>query len=78
MIPIANSEPCPSLSHSSLAMIPSEAVNVAEKNLRDILAMAIEHAPPHAAVVVFDTRCELAIALTASKSMNIAVERQRR
>nr|WP_230414216.1 hypothetical protein [Collimonas silvisoli] len=41
-----------------------EAVGAAEKHLRDILSMAIQHAPPHAAMVVSDTRCDLAVALT--------------
>lgn len=42
------------------------AVDVAEQHLRDILSLAFEHAHPHAAVVVFDTRCELALALTTA------------
>ncbi|MGS0743251.1 hypothetical protein ACVBEF_15710 [Glaciimonas sp. GG7] len=44
--------------------IPKQAVDVAEQNLRDILSMSIEHAAPHAAVVVFDARCDLATTLT--------------
>ena len=42
------------------------AVDTAEKHLRDILSIAIEHAHPESAVVVFDTRCALAVALTAA------------
>lgn len=42
------------------------AVDEAERHLRDILSLAFEHAHPHAAVVVFDTRCDLAVALTAA------------
>lgn len=44
--------------------IAVEAIDAAEKHLRDILCLAIRHAPPHAAVVVSDRRCELAVALT--------------
>ncbi|MDE2430475.1 MAG: hypothetical protein KGM99_17260 [Burkholderiales bacterium] len=40
------------------------AIDTAEKHLNDILALAFEHTDQHAAVVVFDTRCELADALT--------------
>lgn len=39
-------------------------ITTAEKHLRDILALAIEYRPPHAALVVWDARCELAITLT--------------
>lgn len=44
--------------------IPAEAVDAAEKHLRDVLAIAFEHTPARAAVVVSDARCGLAIALT--------------
>lgn len=46
--------------------LPSEAIDAATKNVRDILAHAIEYAPPHAAVVVFDTQCELSVALATA------------
>ncbi len=39
-------------------------VCVAERNLNDILTHVFKHAVPHKAVVVFDTGCELARALT--------------
>ncbi len=45
-------------------VLPAEAVDAAEKHLRDVLAIAFEHAHPRTAVVVFDARCGLAIALT--------------
>ncbi|WP_016833670.1 hypothetical protein [Herbaspirillum lusitanum] len=48
----------------SFGTITEEAVDLAQKHLHDILTMAIEHAPPRAAVVVADTRCDLAVALT--------------
>jgi aminopeptidase len=44
--------------------IPRKSVDVAQKHLHDVLSMAIEHAPPRTAVVVADTRCDLAVALT--------------
>ena len=43
--------------------LTEETRDTATKNIRDILTLAIEHSPLHAAVVVFDTQCELAIAL---------------
>lgn len=46
--------------------IPNEALAAAKKNVCDILALALEYSPPHTAVVVFDSRCELALALTAA------------
>ena len=39
-------------------------ITTAEKHLRDILALAIEYRPPHAALVVWDAHCDLAITLT--------------
>lgn len=47
-----------------LSTISEETIVAAENHLRDVLAMAIEYKAPHAAVIVFDTRCELALALT--------------
>lgn len=44
--------------------LPAYAIDDAERHLRDVLAIAFEHASSHAAVVVFDQRCSLAIALT--------------
>lgn len=44
--------------------ITAETIDAAEKHLRDILSIAIEHASPHAAVIVSDARCDLALALT--------------
>ncbi len=37
---------------------------VAERNLNELLTHVFKHAAPHNAVVVFDTRCELATTLT--------------
>jgi hypothetical protein len=44
--------------------ISATDVCVAEKNLNDILTHVFKHAVPHKAVVVFDSDCELASALT--------------
>lgn len=44
--------------------IPADAVDTAEKHLRDILSIAIEHGDQHCALVVADNRSDLAIALT--------------
>jgi hypothetical protein len=46
------------------ATIPDAAIDTAEKNLRDILTLAIEHTPSQSAIVVWDAQCDLAIALT--------------
>ncbi|MFZ6657622.1 hypothetical protein [Undibacterium sp. TJN19] len=46
--------------------LPEAAVISATQHLRDILRDAFEHGPGHAAVVVFDCGCELAVALTAA------------
>lgn len=44
--------------------LPAEAIETAEKHLRDILSFAILHSPQQAAIVVSDTQCPLAVALT--------------
>lgn len=44
--------------------IPSEVIDIAQKHVGDILALAMEHSQAHSAVVVFDAQCELAIGLT--------------
>lgn len=44
--------------------IPKEAVTTATKHLQDILSLAILYSPAQAAVVISDTQCPLAIALT--------------
>lgn len=60
MHPIPAAEPAT----ASFGTIAAESVDVAQKNLHDVLSIAIEHAPPRAALVVADSRCDLAIALT--------------
>jgi aminopeptidase len=49
-----------------VGLMPKEAVDTAEKHLRDILSIAIEHTQQQNAVVVFDLRSELSVALTAA------------
>jgi hypothetical protein len=46
--------------------LSGEIGNVAEKHLRDVLSLAIKHAPEKLAVVVYDSRCSLAVTLTAA------------
>ena len=53
-------------STGDFATITDEALACATKNVGDILALAIEYAPPHSALVVFDSQCELAHALTVA------------
>ena len=48
------------------AVLPTTAIDVAEKHLHDILLMAIEHSPAHNALIIADTRCGLALALGAA------------
>src|SRR5450759_3281941 len=48
--------------HSICATIPDAAIDIAERNLRDILTLAIEHLPARSAIVVWDAQCDLAIA----------------
>ncbi|WP_414718806.1 hypothetical protein [Undibacterium sp.] len=43
--------------------LPPEAVDTAAAHVGDILAMAMEHTAEHGAVVVWDARCDLSIAL---------------
>ncbi|GJI90752.1 hypothetical protein [Duganella hordei] len=51
-------------SASRFGDIPEHAVDTAERNVRDTLALAIEHAAPQAALIVYDTRTDLNRALT--------------
>lgn len=44
--------------------LPEEAIDTAEKHIRDILSLAIMHTPDKKAVVVSDTQSPLAVALT--------------
>ncbi|SFU37034.1 hypothetical protein SAMN05216552_1002130 [Pseudoduganella namucuonensis] len=44
--------------------IPGHAVDTAARDVGDLLAMAIEHTPAQQALVVYDRRCDLNLALT--------------
>ena len=56
--------PAPDQAPSRFGSIPGHAVDTATQNVRDTLAMAIEYAPSHGALIVYDTRCDLNRALT--------------
>jgi hypothetical protein len=47
-----------------LGALPADAIATAAVNVRDLLAGAIEYAPPQRALVVYDRRCALNEALT--------------
>ena len=51
---------------TAMQALPQEAVDSAARHLHDILTLAIQHTPTHAAVVVSDSQCPLAVALTAA------------
>lgn len=43
--------------------LPDSAIDNAEKNIRDILTLAVEHTENHSAIIVWDGQCALSIAL---------------
>ncbi len=49
----------------------SEFQPIAEKHIRDILALSFQHDDSHAAIVVFDSQCELAVALTRAYRVSL-------
>lgn len=49
---------------TTMKPLPPEAVDLAEKHLRDILSLSFQHNPEQAAVVVVDTQSPLALTLT--------------
>lgn len=51
--------------------LPAHAVDAAQAHLRDVLDIALEHSPAHAALVVFDTRTGLSRALTQAYRRNL-------
>ena len=51
-------------SSNNFGVINPQALVTLSKNVDDILRLAFEHSPQHAALVVYDSRCELALALT--------------
>lgn len=44
--------------------LPEEAISTATNHVKDILAQTVMHSPAHAALIIFDTECPLAMALT--------------
>ena len=57
-------DPVSSMTTSRFGDIPEHAVDTAQRNVRDTLALAIEHAAPRGALIVHDTRTDLNRALT--------------
>lgn len=55
--------PSPS-AHTASSTISDLAIDDAEKHLRDVLTLAIQHTPEQAALIVMDTRSELSRALS--------------
>ncbi|GAB3430546.1 hypothetical protein NX773_01470 [Massilia solisilvae] len=51
--------------------LPAHAIDDATAHVRDIVRIAVEHGPGHAALVVFDTRTGLARALTEAYRRNL-------
>jgi aminopeptidase len=56
--------PKQSIDALSPPLIDGALVAIAEQHLRDVLLFAFRHSNAHAAVVVFDTQCELSLILT--------------
>ena len=51
--------------------LPEHAVDAAAAHLRDVLGIVVEHAPPRQALVVYDSRCDLARALAEGYRRNL-------
>ncbi|HEY0061806.1 MAG TPA: hypothetical protein VGC21_06780 [Telluria sp.] len=58
-------------SDTTCGAIPASAIDAATAHLRDVLTIAIEHGPAHKALVVHDTRSDLACALTEAYRRNL-------
>ncbi|HCM43002.1 MAG TPA: hypothetical protein DIS66_06810 [Candidatus Omnitrophica bacterium] len=52
-------------------MNSSEIKLTAERHIRDILSLSFKHSDSHAAIVVFDSGCELAVILTQAYRANL-------
>ena len=44
--------------------VPENSIEIAAKNIQDILTQTVEHTADHTAMVVYDSKCPLAVALT--------------
>jgi aminopeptidase len=58
-------------SESPWGAIPASAVDAAAAHLSDVLTIVVEHRPAHQALVVYDTRSDLARALTEGYRRNL-------
>ncbi|MES2049753.1 MAG: hypothetical protein V4447_15230 [Pseudomonadota bacterium] len=63
---IETSAPFSRQNADTLLSIDAAVVALAEQHVRDVLLYAFNHSTEHAAVVVFDTQCELSLILTAA------------
>jgi leucyl aminopeptidase (aminopeptidase T) len=61
----------PDLAPSVEADLPAHAIDAATAHVRDILGIAVEHGPAHAALVVYDRRTGLARALFEAYRRNL-------
>ena len=52
--------------YTTTMTLSDTALASAAKNIQDILTLAVEHRAPHAALIVWDGQCELALAVTAA------------
>ena len=66
-----NDATTPESGASAWGSIPPAAVDAASAHLHDVLAIAIEHGPGHAALVVHDARTDLARALAEGYRRNL-------
>lgn len=57
--------------HTATSTINDLSIDEAEKHLRDVLALAIQHTPGQAALVVMDTRSELSRTLSEAYRRNL-------
>jgi len=56
---------------SDIDALPAAAIDAAAAHLRDVLAIALEHGPGRRALVVYDTRTPLSLALLAAYRRNL-------
>ena len=55
----------------NISTLPALAIDTAEKHVGDILTLAFEHDSSHAALVVWDGQCDLALALAEAYRRNL-------
>lgn len=54
------------LTSKNFGVIDQQALDILTRNIDDILRIAIEHTPEHAALIVYDKQCDLARALASA------------